>query len=156
MRMKRLGFFLLCAAILLVFAGCAEKTPPLGDISSLVPDVPPNITMEVVPDTVTPTGLTLSMEIRNTELISGNLNDFHLEYFQDGQWYIIETGLFNNTTEAMIFSGGQRTFNIHWSQIYGTLPAGHYRFVKSFTTVVPDGDTGPSQSLHLTAEFDIP
>jgi len=154
--MKKLCVIAICSIFLLATAGCLGSMLPLGEESPIVQDTSPDIALEVVEGSVTPTKLTLSLKNNTaTALTSGNLHDFHIALFYGGKWYIIETGVRTNTMELMLFSGHQ-TFDIHWSKIYGSLPSGHYRFVKHFIPLTQDGATGSGEGFYLIAEFDIP
>lgn len=153
--MKKLVGFILCIAMLFSVAGCGQGKLTKGEESSVTEGTAFDVTMEVVEGSVTPASLTVCVK-NNTdlEIDSGNEHDFAIEVLDDGTWYTIKTGDRNNTAEAYGFSGEQ-TLELEWSNVYGALPAGHYRIVKYFFPWTADGTYGVKDGFYLTAEFEI-
>lgn len=156
--MKRLVCLFICIVTLLSFAGCKkadEITIDKGEESAIVVGSDFDVTMEIVEGSVTSESARICVK-NNTgiQINSGNERDFSLEVFENGKWYTIKTGIRSNTQEAYIFDS-LRYLDIDWSDIYGTLPKGHYRLVKSFFPWSSDGTYSYKDEFYLTAEFDI-
>lgn len=153
--MKRWICLMIYTAILVSVIGCGQGEIKKGKASSVVEGETFDVTMEVVPGSVTPSSLTIRVK-NNTdiEINSGNESDFAIEVLDNGDWYTIEVGAWSNTAEAYIFEG-ERDLDINWSNIYGSLPEGHYRIVKHFYPWAADGTYGIKDGFHLTAEFDV-
>ena len=153
--MKKIITMILCIMLVLIFASCGQSKIELGEESSVREDTKFDVSMEIVDGTLTQTSATIRV-INNTdiEIDSGNAYDFAIESQQNGKWYSIKTEERTNTAEAWTFEG-TRDVEINWSQIYGTLPNGHYRIVKYFSPWAEDGTYGFDDSFYLTAEFEI-
>lgn len=81
---------------------------------------------------------------------SGNTNDFWVEEYREGKWQVIVVEERDNAGEQRVFYG-QQLFQIDVSSVYGELPEGHYRILKSFTSQKPD----EVDTFYLSTEFDI-
>ena len=135
----------LCLLLLVLFCllpvGCAKS-----------PDAP--IGFEVLPETVTPTGLTYRIT-RGAENW-GFGDDYALEKQENGEWVavpIVESDieLAFNAIEHVLDPGQQKDMTANWLLLYGELADGHYRMVKTFD----NEENGSHDRITLYAEFDI-
>ena len=126
---KKIILLLLCALLL---AACGPKAGEVfeGEVNNF-----DGVTMTVLYNTATPTGVTI--QILNTtdkEIDSGNAYDFSLQVEQDDAWHLLESNPFANTADALIYPKDELIQQeLDWSSRYGTLPAGSYRVVKEFS-----------------------
>lgn len=134
--MKHILILLLTGAALMLSACGAELK--IGEASTAEPRSDPDVFLEIEEDSVNTHSLTLRVTNNSgEEIYSGNEADFAIETLQDDGWHSIETKVRDNTSEALIFDG-ERELAIDWSDIYGALPKGQYRFLKYFFP--DDGD----------------
>ncbi|MBD5084687.1 MAG: hypothetical protein HDT33_06390 [Clostridiales bacterium] len=106
--------------------------------------------MEVLPGTVTPTGLTYQIHNETqSELMYGN--PYGLQVEDGGVWHGVDTSVrVAFTTEGYILPGNaSASKTINWSYAYGELPPGHYR-VTTKVHLEPG-----REDITLTAEFEI-
>lgn len=100
--------------------------------------------------------LTLKIE-NNTDSTwqSGNMKDYSLEVEKDGEWYTVtQIGEFANTMELLIFApGDELTHTFDFSERYGNLTSGKYRWVKSWWANATE--TGDAHEFHLLCEFTV-
>lgn len=147
--MNKVFAMVLCIALALSLAACANTE------SKIDKESPFDVSMEVVDGTVTPMKATVLIK-NNTdiEIDSGNEYDFSIEVLKNGKWKTINVGNRDNNADALVFLG-ESELVIDWSNIYGELPSGDYRIVKSFFPWTEDGTYGINDEFYLTAEFSI-
>ncbi len=141
--MKRLSAILLPLILLFsfLFSGCQKA------------DVTP-IGFEIVPGTVTPTGLTYRITQKNEGWTFGD--EFWLEK-QDGEaWSPVpriesEVEIVWNAVAYALDPGQSKDMNGGWSMLYGELEPGHYRIGKRFHRK----GSAATEDITLYAEFDI-
>jgi len=161
MKKKTLAALLLflCLLLLLLKACRGPKladTPWEGEVNTRE-----DVTMEIVEATVAPDSLTVSItSTSEAEINSGNKYNFSIQMEKDGEWYALKEGKpKDSTSESIVYSGPDigpgyfTTLNLTWADRYGELPKGHYRVVKSFSEVNPEGP--PHTSFLLAAEFTL-
>lgn len=138
--MKKLTVYVLIWVCMISFAGCGqhEKT------EATLPDKW-GITLET--RDVTSSGLTLvCRQSGGEDVYELNTGSFYgIQKLQDGQWadveYLPQEYEIAWTSEAWIIQReGTTEWDINWSWLYGQLPSGEYRMVKSITNFRGPGD----------------
>ena len=148
--MKKIVTVVVCALLVLSLVGCRQKME-YSDSVVTEADTYPNVSMELFDEDIKLDLLTLKVVNNNDFGIeSGNQNDFWVEEYRDGKWQAIVVEEKDNTAETMVFHG-QQLLQIDVSSIYGDLPAGHYRILKSFWPENQD----EMNKFYLSAEFDV-
>lgn len=153
--MKKITAAVLCIISALSLFGCGKNSLKPGEESTVTEGTGFDVSMTIVEGTVTPSKATV-LVTNNTdiEIDSGNEYDFSIEVLDKGKWKAIETDERDNTAEALIFTG-ESELVLDWKNIYGALPKGHYRIVKSFFPWTENGIYGIDDQFYLTAEFSI-
>lgn len=138
-----------------IFLMCCGKTLEIGAVAEPAVHTYSGVTMEIVDDTVTATGMTIEiLNQTDVEINSGNKHDFAIQVKKNGTWYEIQTGERNNTSEAIVFlKDNPVQMEISWSHTYGILPKGNYRIVKGFFPWTEEKGSGAT--FMLAAEFCI-
>ena len=139
-----LRIFLLVILSVFLFLGCEKADDsPIG--------------FEIVPDTVTSTGLAYRITRRTESCTFGD--DYTLEMQEKGEWlpvpYAETADMFGFNAVEHILSDSDKTTEMtaDWSLLYGELRPGHYRIVKGFSYGQPNAS---GEKITLYAEFDIP
>ena len=105
----------------------------------------PNWGLSLSAENVTTTGLTLVCTQERGELL-GELqtgSDYRLIVLENGMWNDVPTVLEDygwNSIAYLIEKGASTKLEIDWKWLYGELPAGTYRLVKSFTDFRETGE----------------
>lgn len=145
---KSIFMFVLLTAMLLCVVGCNNNTT-----------VPNEIELSLKEDTLTPTSITL--------VITNNSNAYDFVYGED---YGIETYTNHEWNEVpalkdhvvytiayTIHPNSSKDMEIDWEWIYGELPKGNYRIVKSFNKIEAFDDISAvitSQELYYYFSID--
>ena len=152
--MKKLINLIAMMSLVTVLAGCGNALE-IGAVAEQAVNTYRGVNMKIIDGSVTSTGMTI--EILNqteTEINSGNKNDFSIQVKKDGKWYEIQTKERNNTSEAIVFlKDNPVQMEISWRSIYGILPKGEYRIVKGFFSWTEEKGSGAT--FVLGAEFSI-
>ena len=131
MKMKKLFAVILAISLIL----CACEFAESADIELLIPA-----------DTVSPTGLTYQLKVKEDIEFKSDSLEFYVEQKVDGEWVRINDN--HVVAQPETYSDGiLYAYTISWDWQYGELPNGNYRFCKPIEL---DGET-----MTLTAEFDI-
>jgi len=171
--MKRLIALLLAAACIAVAAGCSAKEPvgdpPASNGNAVVQpesDAPAPVNagaekadwgLTLSARDVAPTGMTLvcsqSGGAPTGELQCGS--DYSLLVYSNGNWNAVPYLLDEVAWDAIAYlvpMGGSVEFELDWEWLYGELPEGTYRLVKSFMDFREAGDYD-TETYH--ADFEI-
>ena len=120
-----------------------------------------DISMRVKEGTASPTGAVIIIENRiqdeSINIIGGVAEDYHLEYLANGKWYyvsllpaghaVVDLGIRYNDEYCEL--------TLDWTNVYGTLPTGEYRVVKSFYARTVNARDYENSGFSLAAEFSI-
>ena len=126
-------FTFCCVLCLLTLTACGSAPKASEEASDLEVNNHEGVTMTLVDGSACPGQVEVTvLNTTDTEIDSGNEQDFFLQVEQDGQWYDLEEkGDFANTAEAYIFEKDTpREMTFQWASRYGSLDTGHYRAVK--------------------------
>lgn len=117
---------------------------------------PADVTMDIVEESITPSGLTVIISNNaKIDIYGGIADDFLIEKLENDEWSpLVEIGDRSNNTETYIFQGN-RELNIYWSDIYGSLTPGTYRISKCFYLDTVDDASSSNDGFYLIAEFII-
>ena len=117
---------------------------------------PADVTMDIVEESITPSGLTVIISNNaKIDIYGGIADDFLIEKIENDEWSpLVEIGDSSNNTETYIFQGN-RELNIYWSDIYGSLTPGTYRISKCFYLDTVDDASSSNDGFYLIAEFII-
>lgn len=117
---------------------------------------PADVTMDIVEESITPSGLTVIISNNaKIDIYGGIADDFLIEKLGNDEWSpLVEIGDRSNNTETYIFQGN-RELNIYWSDLYGSLTPGTYRISKSFYLDTVDDASSSNDGFYLIAEFII-
>lgn len=123
-------------------------------LPSLPETLPDGVSLSVLPGSVTPSGASFRL-FHNTNASLQFGSEYVLQKLQDREWisvpYVIENGAF--TMEAYNLPKGEpRTLAVSWGWLYGELPPGEYRLLK---TVTDFRSTGDFDNYTLAAEFTV-
>ena len=142
--MKTFFTFALTLLISLSLAGCSQTADSVTQAADASPDKW-GITLET--GDVTPNGLTLICSQSGGEDVHElNTGSFYsIQKLEDSAWADVAPLPHEQeiawTTEAWIIQkGGTTEWDIHWSWLYGELPAGEYRLVKPISNFKGPGD----------------
>ena len=133
-----LPLVLLCALLL---SGCRDSAP---------------VGFEIVPGTVTSTGLTYRITRKAGSWEFGNA--FTVDRQENGEWVPvpeIESDVefaFNAIGYELTIPGASKDMTADWLLLYGELEPGHYRIAKRFDRKI----SAAREEITLYAEFDIP
>ena len=112
------------------------------------------MTMTVKKKSAEPTGLTFILENKSDrECLYGS--DFWVEKKINDAWYRVPPVITNYGFTAIGYTlspGKKKSSEVQWEWLFGSLPAGEYRFVKS---VLDFRSTGDYDEYHLAAEFEL-
>lgn len=131
-----------------------ERLVIVPTLPSLPETLPDGISLSVLPGSVTPSGASFRL-FHNTNAALQFGSEYTLQKLQDGEWrsvpYAIENGAF--TMEAYNLPKGEpRTLAVSWGWLYGELPPGEYRLLK---TVMDFRSAGDFDNYTLAAEFTV-
>ena len=117
---------------------------------------PADVTMDIVEESITPSGLTVIISNNaKIDIYGGIADDFLIEKLENDEWSpLVEIGDRSNNTETYIFQGN-RELNIYWSDLYGSLTPGTYRISKGFYLDTVDDASSSNDGFYLIAEFII-
>ena len=117
---------------------------------------PADVTMDIVEESITPSGLTVIISNNaKIDIYGGIADDFLIEKLENDKWSpLVEIGDRSNNTETYIFQGN-RELNIYWSDIYGSLTPGTYRISKCFYLDTVDDASSSNDGFYLITEFII-
>lgn len=143
---------LLLFVLLSLLTGCSFYVPPTKQVKSDVTEVNTldEVSLEVLNDTLTPSGLTLHL-INGAEHSVGYNGSFSLERKIEGDWYVVNDvvgGRFAFTDEGLGTDKNSCTdMAIDWRGIHGELNAGDYRVLFDVSNEL--------ESYTLATEFKI-
>lgn len=131
-----------------------ERLVIVPTLPALPETLPEGISLSVLPGSVTPSGASFRL-YHNTDAELQFGAAYTLQKLQNGEWsdlpYVIENGAF--TMEAYSLPKGEpQTLAVSWGWLYGELPPGEYRLVK---TVTDFRGTGDYDNYTLAAEFTV-
>ncbi len=94
--------------------------------------------VEVKPNSLTKTGVVLTLKNNREDCIYSYAADWWLQHFVDGTWqdvpYIIEdVGV--SSIGYILLPETQNEFEVEWEWMYGKLPKGKYKFSKWFECI---------------------
>lgn len=151
--MKKIISIILISTIFLCLAACG-KPYTLEETTDLSVNTVENVSMVLLADTVSSTGISVCLVNDSDEIItSGNENDFYVQVQKnDGTWYsLISKRSLSNSVEAMLFdSEADYELSFDWESRYGELEPGHYRLVKNFWN-----DDYYNGQFAVAVEFDL-
>lgn len=137
---------LLCAAAL-----CACGRTATGEADTAPLDTPDYLCMTITEVGSAGVRYTVKSEM-DGEATCGTGADVSLQVLRNGSWYPFKKD-YDVTQELWYIPTGYETeFTFFWYDIYGTLPAGTYRLVKTIGCSFTDGSF---QALRLGQEFTI-
>lgn len=100
--------------------------------------------------TLTPTGATFLLKNEGKDIVYFG-QQYFLQLLLDKKWFNIEEYTDWTLELIVINPGEERELRVDWSNFYGELPPGNYRFVKEFhLREFPDGKT-----IYLNAPFTV-
>lgn len=141
MKPRKSGLFLgLTAAIVIcciaVFYHSGPKTAasPYGTLSKT-----DTLYLKVEKNTVTPTSLTYRIYNRTDEEIYYGV-DYEIEVYQDGGWQSFDVDAAWIEIAVVLPANDNNEEAIDWTNIYGKLPKGKYRLIKTVNNLIL-GDT---------------
>ncbi|MFA1643463.1 immunoglobulin-like domain-containing protein [Chryseomicrobium imtechense] len=144
---------LLFVLLLSLLTGCSfsEKSAELVKSDVTEVNTLDEVSLEVLNDTLTPSGLTLHL-INSAEHSVGYNGSFSLERKIEGDWYVVNDvvgGRFAFTDEGLGTDKNSCTdMAIDWRGIYGELDAGDYRILFNVNNEL--------ENYTLATEFQIP
>lgn len=152
--MKKIIIFILALALLL--SACGNEEPgiealPSGEEASIVPDEGAPAAMKVT----AASGSEICVEIENLsedELIFSS--DFIIQYKENESWHKLEYAAENVVFSEIAFpieAGEKREWKVSPEFIYGTLPEGEYRILKTVNVT----ENGKNESYRISADFVI-
>ena len=112
--------------------------------------------ISLIAENITPNGARITMSQEGgylpNRLIYGS--NYGIEKYEDGQWIAVQPlhELYWTTVAYSVPLNDSVTWNIDWSDSFGTLESGLYRFCKSITEHHAPGD---NDSITFYAEFEI-
>lgn len=136
--MKKLVSFIV-AAMILCLSACAPSSVPtqgLGKKYEEVVNTLDGLTIEVVEGTLTSKSIcVLVTNETGFGLVTGNPYHMSVQKEVKGEWYPLEwPANMGVTDEGYLYETGTSHEEVFdWSTRHGTLKAGHYRVVKSFS-----------------------
>lgn len=109
--------------------------------------------MEVEPQTVTPTGMTVKLYNKSDQTVDCS-DDFHLSRLEGEEWvdvpYVIDNWAFHQPAYTIGKDG--LSMNVDWEWLYGKLPAGTYLFTKPISI---QGESGSYSRTELGTMFTL-
>lgn len=150
---RKLSLALLASCLLLVTSCSKDNDIKIGEVFEDSVNTYEGVSMAVKESTPT----TAIIEILGTTdnyIEYGNRFDFSLQVEQDDIWYWLELKRAqDNTSEACDCEKDvPAEQELEWATEYGTLPAGNYRIVKSFSQYIEDAD---NVQFLISAEFTV-
>lgn len=132
--------------------GCAKEETPPPESASL----PEGVTISVDADSVTPEGASFLL-LQTTDLDIQYGEAYALQTLTDGAWTDVPTILAEgdygfHCIAYLLPKDTPQTLTVNWEWLYGSLPAGDYRFC---TEYMDFRGTGDFTNYPLTAEFTI-
>lgn len=135
-----------------ILTACSQKPSseptPFATVNSL-----DSVTMNTIPGTVTPTGLTVTIDNRsNKRLLYGQY--FSVEKKIDGYWYevpILEDAYSFIDRGHNVKAQKSVEWEVDWEGYYGILDSGEYRILKEFSL----SENTDEETYHLAAEFTV-
>ena len=154
---NRALFAAILALLLLGFAACGKKDAAperifqIGEVSDIVTNTEPGISLTILDSDASSATYRIVNET-GRELMTDDMQVYFLQVRQDGAWHFIDIGnvkLASTSVAYRVKDGETREVETSWENIYGTLPAGTYRLVKTFfTNTIHD-------KFFLSAEFTV-
>ena len=154
--MKRIIIAVLLASFLLGLVGCKEMD---GSVSADA--FPENYGIVASAKDITNTGLTLMFE--NSILPVGSISlgrYFAIQVLENDEWKDLETkteAVFH--TDAFIPNDNNWSMDVEWEWLYGELPAGTYRVLKTIDisagSIGVSVDTRIQETLDILVEFEL-
>ena len=139
---NRALFAAILALLLLGFAACGKKDAAperifqIGEASDIVTNTEPGISLTILDSDASSATYRIVNET-GRELMTDDMQVYFLQVRQDGAWHFIDIGnvkLASTSVAYRVKDGETREVETSWENIYGTLPAGTYRLVKTFFT----------------------
>ena len=151
-------FVILFLLLGVVFTGCGKEAVPPKDMRPTehekVNDLE-GITMTVIEDTVSPTGLTVILE-NSSQKECIYSESFLLEERINDQWYqvpvVIEGDYGFDDIAYPLNLGDKGEWQVNWEWLYGSLDKGEYRIIKDILNFKEDGEF---DTHYLSAEFTV-
>lgn len=151
-------FVILFLLLGVVFTGCGKEAVPPKDMKPTehekVNDLE-GITMTVIEDTVSPTGLTVILE-NSSQKECIYSESFLLEERINDQWYqmpvVIEGDYGFDDIAYPLNLGDKGEWQVNWEWLYGILDKGEYRIIKDILNFKEDGEF---DTHYLSAEFTV-
>jgi len=151
-------FVILFLLLGVVFTGCGKEAVPPKDMKPTehekVNDLE-GITMTVIEDTVSPTGLTVILE-NSSQKECIYSESFLLEERINDQWYqvpvVIEGDYGFDDIAYPLNLGDKGEWQVNWEWLYGSLDKGEYRIIKDILNFKEDGEF---DTHYLSAEFTV-
>lgn len=146
---KKLFLAGLITGCMALFCACGSDSDADADLGEEFTQEVNNLKgVELSVDIVSPTGITFTISNQTEQDYSYGQNYF-LQQESRGHWYMVEEKSPGIATMELLWvtSGSTNTHELGWENSYGSLPAGHYRIVKS----VADS----TQGYYIAGEFRI-
>ena len=150
-------FAAILALLLLGLSACGKKDAAperifqIGEVSDIVTNTEPGISLTILDSDASSATYRIVNET-GRELLTDDMQVYFLQVRQDGAWHFIDIGnvkLASTSVAYRVKDGETREVETSWENIYGTLPAGTYRLVKTFfTNTIHD-------KFFLSAEFTV-
>ena len=135
-------FAAILALLLLCLSACGKKDAAperifqIGEVSDIVTNTEPGISLTILDSDASSATYRIVNET-GRELMTDDMQVYFLQVRQDGAWHFIDIGnvkLASTSVAYRVKDGETREVETSWENIYGTLPAGTYRLVKTFFT----------------------
>lgn len=124
----------ICCVTVFYHSGPKTAASPYGALSKT-----DTIYLEVEKDTVTPTSLTYRICNRTGEELYYGV-DYEIEMYQDGGWQSFDVDAAWIEIAVALPANNNNEEAIDWANIYGELPKGKYRLIKTVNNLIL-GDT---------------
>ncbi len=147
MKIRRPVYFLFISLIFLTGCKNIEQYPWKIIKSKEAVDIRRDITMSLEKHSLSSSGAAFRIFNNSTETVSMDV-DFRIQLSVKGLWYDVDVNPPDWPNELLtIESNESLLFNFTWDWIYGSLPAGTYRFVKPYVI--------SGQKYEVCCEFSI-
>ncbi len=115
-----------------------------------------HVRMDIIDDTLTNTGCKIRItDYSNNLYIYGG--DYYIEKKENGKWNKLEL-LQDHNIDLMAYHpdyNGHLEFTLNWEIIYGKLPKGYYRIVKSLLKETEPCTEEECHGYHISVEFNL-
>ena len=154
---SRALFAAILALLLLGLSACGKKDAAperifqIGEVSDIVTNTEPGISLTILDSDASSATYRIVNET-GRELMTDDMQVYFLQVRQDGAWHFIDLGelkLASTSVAYRVKDGETREVETSWEAIYGTLPEGTYRLVKTFFTYTIH------DKFFLSAEFTV-